>query len=116
MMPKQVQEQDNELKKQLIEYEKMYKELNIKLHKSQSHVIENERELLACLQKLMPLQNTYLKNIIADLQDQVKQNQPSNASDKTILEQLDIMMQETPSKQTTSVKSTTRTNNLSTIF
>ena len=51
MATKQLQEQDNELKKQLIEYEKMYKELNIKLHKSQSHVIENERELLACLQK-----------------------------------------------------------------
>ena len=40
MATKQLQEQDNELKKQLIEYEKMYKELNIKLHKSQSHVIE----------------------------------------------------------------------------
>lgn len=95
----QSREQDKELKKQLIEYEDLYKELNIKLHKSQSQVIENERDLLACLQKLMPLQNIYLKNIIADLQDQIKQNKPSDASDKNMLEQLDTMMRYTPSNK-----------------
>jgi hypothetical protein len=62
-------------------------------------VIENERDLLACLQKLMPLQNIYLKNIIAYLQDQIKQNKPSDASDKNMLEQLDTMMRYTPSNK-----------------
>lgn len=99
METEQSREQDKELKKQLIEYEDLYKELTIKLHKSQSQVIENERDLLACLQKLMPLQNIYLKNIIADLQDQIKQNKPSDASDKNMLEQLDTMMRYTPSNK-----------------
>lgn len=99
METEQSREQDKELKKQIIEYEDLYKELNIKLHKSQQQVIENERDLLACLQKLMPLQNIYLKNIIAYLQDQIKQNKPSDASDKNMLEQLDTMMRYTPSNK-----------------
>jgi hypothetical protein len=35
METEQSREQDKELKKQIIEYEDLYKELNIKLHKSQ---------------------------------------------------------------------------------
>lgn len=53
------------------ELEGQYKELNLKLQKSRSQVVEDERALLACLQQLMPLQNAYLGGIIQNLNTQL---------------------------------------------
>lgn len=52
------------------ELEDQYKVLNANVMSSTSKVVEDERALLKCLLKLMPLQNTYLSSIIQVLQKQ----------------------------------------------
>lgn len=61
--------------------EKQYTELKLNLDIKQKELHKCEHDLLECLQELMPLQNTYLKNIINTLQ---KQNQqPSQTQQKS---------------------------------
>ena len=50
-----------------------YKELASNLQVSLAKVASDEKALLQCTQKLMPLQNTYLSNIIKALQAQVSE-------------------------------------------
>ena len=52
------------------ELEDQFKVLNANVMSSTSKVVEDERALLKCLLKLMPLQNTYLSSIIQVLQKQ----------------------------------------------
>ena len=51
--------------------EEEYKTLTLSLQNSKEKVSDDERALLTCLQKLMPLQNMYLGNIIQSLQAQL---------------------------------------------
>jgi hypothetical protein len=64
--------------------EEEYKTLTLYLQKSKEKVNNDERALLSCLQKLMPLQNMYLGNIIKSLQAQT----PSGKKLPTISEEL----------------------------
>ena len=52
------------------ELEDQFKVLNANVISSTAKVVEDERALLKCLLKLMPLQNTYLSSIIQVLQKQ----------------------------------------------
>ena len=52
------------------ELEDQFKVLNVNVMDSTAKVVEDERALLKCLLKLMPLQNTYLSSIIQVLQKQ----------------------------------------------
>lgn len=57
-----------ELQEKIKEQEAQYSELTERLTKSKEAVIADERALLACLQQLMPMQNTYLTNVINAMQ------------------------------------------------
>ena len=56
------------VEKNITTLEEEYKTLTLSLQNSKEKVIDDERALLICLQKLMPLQNMYLGNIIQTLQ------------------------------------------------
>jgi chromosome segregation ATPase len=53
--------------------EEQYNELNSDLKDAVKRVHDNEHSIVACLQTLMPLQNSYLTGIITNLQQQVSQ-------------------------------------------
>ena len=57
-----------ELQEKIKDQEAQYSELTERLTKSKEAVIADERALLACLQQLMPMQNTYLTNVINAMQ------------------------------------------------
>lgn len=57
-----------ELQEKIKDQEAQYSELTERLTKSKESVIADERALLACLQQLMPMQNTYLTNVINAMQ------------------------------------------------
>jgi archaellum component FlaC len=59
------------LQEQIKELEESYKKLNNDLFISREKIITDERAVLACLQQLMPIQNTFLGNIIQSLQKEV---------------------------------------------
>ena len=68
---------ENDLKKRIIDMEKQYKEITSKVQASQKTLSNNERELLTCMQGLMPLQNAFFRSVIEDLQKQLADRPPA---------------------------------------
>jgi hypothetical protein len=63
---------DSQQTKQSIKkLEEQYVELNSNLQHSKNKFNDDEHALLMCLNKLMPLQNSYLSGIIRDLNDKL---------------------------------------------
>ena len=54
------------------ELETQYNEVSQRLREAKEVVEKTEKELLTCLQKLMPIQNLYLGGIIKALQKQLQ--------------------------------------------
>jgi hypothetical protein len=63
-----------ELQDKIKDQEAQYNELTERLTKSKEVVIADERALLACLQQLMPMQNTYLTTVINAMQKKMDEN------------------------------------------
>jgi hypothetical protein len=56
----------------ITDLENLYKECVSNLNIANNKVVDEERKLLHCMQKLMPLQNTYLTGLIKLLQTQIE--------------------------------------------
>jgi hypothetical protein len=63
---------DETLEKQITELELLYTKCVNNVNTSNAKVIEEERALLICMQRLMPLQNSYLTGLIKKLQSQIQ--------------------------------------------
>lgn len=91
----------NDIKK----LEDEYNSLNKSLEESRQDVISKERSLLACLQKLMPIQNLYLTSIISSLQSKLKKSEtvvleePHQDNIKSVLPELETMSNSRQLKQ-----------------
>jgi hypothetical protein len=64
---------DETLENQITELETLYTKCVNNVHTANAKVSEEERSLLICMQRLMPLQNSYLTGLIKKLQSQIQQ-------------------------------------------
>ena len=61
-----------DISQKISDLESQYKEIDARIIESRKKLQEQESAMLVCLQKLMPLQNSYLTSIINTLQKQLQ--------------------------------------------
>ena len=61
-----------DISQKISDLEHQYKEIDARLTEGRKTVQEQESAMVICLQKLMPLQNSYLTSVISTLQKQLQ--------------------------------------------
>jgi len=72
-------EREEPIQKRIQDLEHEFKECTTKIHETKIKLDKDKKQLLKCLQKLMPLQNTYLFDIIKTLQAQINDLNKKNS-------------------------------------